>query len=113
MRLVLGVELLQNSPTGGEFDVQQRGGFLFQRQQDKLTIAAIGVKVMVIVKLIADFRGITGNIDVKVGQLRLLPRQMLERAIIPLDERGGGDFDEIAEDEASGDEAFHGSSHDI
>ena len=44
----------------------------------------------------------------KVTEVRGLARQMLERTVIPLDQRGAVDGDEIAEHETGADEVFHG-----
>ena len=46
----------------------------------------------------------------KIGQGRGLARQMLKRPVIAFDKGRRGHLDEVAEHQASGDEAFHGDT---
>mmetsp|Transcript_27433 Transcript_27433/g.50534 ORF Transcript_27433/g.50534 Transcript_27433/m.50534 type:complete len:205 (-) Transcript_27433:786-1400(-) len=84
LRLVFLNEMPQDIAAGGELDVQKRRGFLIRGQQDKLPVATPVVEVEMIVQLIADLRRIARDIDMKIGEIGGLARQMFERTIIAL-----------------------------
>ena len=101
-------ELLEDAARGGEFHIQKRRGLLAGGQQDELPVRPAGVEIAGVVEFIADLGGIARQVDVEIGESGGLARQMLQRAVVPLDQGRGGDLDQVAEHEASGDEAVHG-----
>ena len=87
--------------------LQQRRCLLRRGQQDELPVAAVFIEVEPVVQLVRDLGRIARDVDVKVGQFGLFPGQMPERTVIPFDQRGAVDRDEVAEHEAEADEAVH------
>ena len=82
-----------------------------RRQQDELPVAAVFVEVEIVTQLIADLGREAGDVDVEIGELGLFAGEMLQCAIVPLDQRGAVDWDQVAEHEAEADEAVHWDAH--
>ena len=80
---------------------------MFRAKQDKLTVHACVVQVKWVVQLLPDLGRKAGNIDVEIGEFRGFSGEVFERAVVPLDQGGRGDMEEVAEHEAALDEAFH------
>jgi hypothetical protein len=81
---------------------------LFRAKQDKLTVHACVVQVCCVVQLLPDLGRKAGNIDVEIGEFCGFSSEVFERTVVPLDQSGRGDMEQVAEHEAALDEAFHG-----
>ena len=76
LRLVRFDELGKDAPIGRKRHIQQGCGPLVGGQQNELTVAAIGIEIKIVVQLIADFRRIPRNINMKIFERSLLACQM-------------------------------------
>mmetsp|Transcript_28443 Transcript_28443/g.53208 ORF Transcript_28443/g.53208 Transcript_28443/m.53208 type:complete len:344 (-) Transcript_28443:19-1050(-) len=106
-RLVFCNEPLQDRPRCREFGIQQRAFALLRAQQNKLPVHSVVVEVERVAEVTAHLGRKTGDVDIEIGEAGLFPRQMLQRTIVPLDQRRRGHVEQVAIHQPGLNEAHH------